>query len=869
MKGKIKIITTIALCLFLVVVIAGDLFSLEHYAGSKARKFVLDNGMTVIAERITTSPVVSLTLLVKAGSATEGEFLGSGISHFVEHMLFKGTQKRQPGQIFREIESLGGEINGFTSYDYTGYTVTLPREELNQGLEVLADAVMNSQFDPQEMEKERQVILAEIRLNKDDPDRRIYQLLFSGAYTWHAYRHPVIGYEHLLKDLTRKDLLEYYKKMYVPNNLILAVAGDIVPGDVLSAIKNEFGRFEMRPYPEKDIFREPEQISLRRVEEEYPTDLSRMFLGFKSTPILHPDLFAMDVLALILGLGESSRLYTEVYRNKGLVHSIYSSNYTLMQGGLFAIRCTLEKEKTQEAIKAVLAEIDKVKKGSVKAQELGKAKRQLISSYIFSRQTPSQITADLAVNEAVTGDFGFSEKYLEGIKRVGLKDIQRVAKKYLNEETLTIAVLNPAATQQQQELPAEEPKKPEIEKAVLDNGLTVLLKEDTNLPIVSIKALFLGGLRAETEETNGISNLTSRMLLRGTKTRSAQTLAQEIESLGASIEPFSGSNSFGLSLDILSQDLDKGLRLLADIVINPDFSEEELTREKNLVLSQIKARDDNVFKLAFKSLRQVLFKVHPYRFNELGTEESVKRINRRDIVEFYKNFGLPNNMVLAVFGDIESEDTLKLIEKSFAKLNPAEISLNLPSESFSEKPAESIIQVPKQQAVIMFGFPGVRLTHAGRYPLEVLNSILTSAGGRLFQRIREELGQAYALGGDSLPGIEQGFYYIYVSTAPENLDEVKEIILQEIQNLKTDYVDEKELSAAKSSLIGIQKMGLQTYSALAFKSGLDELYGLGFDNYKLYQERISGVTKEDIMSSAAECLDLNKMGVVTIAPHGN
>ena len=864
MKKKIIISSAAALCLLLTSAGAKESFSAQPLPLRSARRYVLDNGMTLILEQMTTSETLSLILLVNSGSATEGDFLGSGISHFIEHMLFKGTEKRPPGEIFREIESLGGRINAFTSYDYTGYTITLPKAELRKGVEILADALMNAQFDPEEMEKEREVILAEIRLNRDNPDRQIFQLLFSAAFLEHPYRHPIIGYEPLFLNLTREDLLEYYQKKYVPNNIILALAGNIDIEEAHALIKNEFQEFKMRPFPQEPGLKEAPQISRRQIEEEYPTDLARMFLGFRGVPILNSDLFAMDVLALILGQGQSSRLYKEIYRNKGLVHFINASNYTLRQEGLFAIRCMLEPEKTQEAINAILEEINNLKKGRIRPAELKRARNQLLSSYIFSRQTPAGIARDLALNEALTGDFDFSQKYLEGIKRVGAQDIRRVAEKYLQEESLTVAILNPLITAPETEAEEAKSEEPQIKMFVLDNGLTVLLREDKSLPIVSLRALFLGGLRAEKEEDNGISNLVSRMLLRGTRQRSAVALAEEIESLGASISAFSGNNSFGFSLDLLSQDFEKGLEILIDIISNSTFPEEELAREKELALSQIRAEQDNIFQLAFKSLRQAVFKKHPYRLNELGTEESIKKISRRQTIEFWQKYSRPNNLVLTLFGDINSEDALRLVKNNFAKFTPAKIEFDLPEDSFFDPPQELLIQAPKEQALIMLGFAGVKLTDSRRYPLEVLDSILTSSSGRLFQRIREELGQAYTLGGGSMPGIERGLYYLYVSTSPENLEEVKAILLQELGNIRLSPVDKEELSGAKSYLIGTQIMRLETNSALAFQSGLDELYGLGHADYKLYAEAISGVTKEDILALAQSYLSPDKMAVVII-----
>ncbi len=866
-KIAVGLILIFIFCSFSIV-FAKDSVSSEGLQSDDARKYVLDNGMTIITKRITTGSLVSLAFVVKAGSATEGKFLGSGISHFVEHMLFKGTVKSKPGEIFREIESLGGEINGFTTYDYTGYTITLPREELNRALEILADAIMNPQFDPEELEKERDVILGEIRLYQDNPERELSRLFFGNAYIRHPYRYPIIGYEPLLRSLKRDDLAGYYRRVYIPNNIVLTVTGDVDRDALLSKINKEFKEFKKRPYVLRNVPSEPRQLSLRRVEDEYPTKLTRMLLGFKSISIADKDLFALDVLAMILGRGESSRLYRQIYKNKGLVYSIGAFNLTPMDKGIFGIRCTLDNEKIDQAIEAIYSEIDKVKKGEIGIQELDKAKRQVISGYIFSRQTTAGVAHDLAINEVLAGDFDFSKEYVKAVEALNLDDVRNAAKKYLNKEALTIAILNPPVPKKETAKKTEK-NTPEIKKIILDNGLTVLLREDSNYPLVSIKAIFSGGVRVETADNNGISNLASRMLLRGTETRSSRVIAEIIESLGGEINTFSGNNSFGISLDILSRDLDEGMEVLADIVANPVFPEDELSLEKELISSQIKTQDDNIFKLAFKALKKILFKAHPYRFDPLGEEESLKAISRRDVAEFYGNFCLPGNMVLTVFGDIKSKSALELIKNKFGRLAPKELIRILPEESALKKSEQSTIYAPKEQTVIMLGFSGVKFRNPARFSFEVLNSILTSSGGRLYQKIREEFGQAYTLGGASVPGVDTGFYYLYVSTTALNLNKIKEIILAEIKDLRTKYVDEKELFAAKAYLAGIQKMNLETNSSLAIKGALDELYGLGFNSYNLYQEKINEVTKEDIMRAAKLYLDINRMAVVVVRPKVN
>jgi len=302
-------------------------------------KHILDNGLTVLIREMPQNSMVSVYALVKTGSATEGEFLGTGISHFLEHMLFKGTEKRDTRQIPAEIQAVGGSINASTSHDFTIYTITVPFESFDTALDVLSDMLMNSKMDPEEIEKERQVIFKEMKLHNDNPGRRLSRLSFESIYNQHPYRHPVIGYKSLLAEISNEDLVDYYRLHYAPNNIILSVAGNIRANEVVAKIEETFKNFQRKRYVPRDVLPEPQQISFRRYEEEYPnTDLTRLSLSFSGVSLLDGDLYALDVLAQILGEGGSSRLFLDLYKKQGLVYSISASNFTPVDRGVLESR---------------------------------------------------------------------------------------------------------------------------------------------------------------------------------------------------------------------------------------------------------------------------------------------------------------------------------------------------------------------------------------------------------------------------------------------------------------------------------------------------------------------------------------------------
>ncbi len=831
------------------------------------QKYTLENGLTVLITEMPTSLSVSVYALVKTGSATEGKYLGSGISHFVEHMLFKGTKKRPVSQIAQEVESLGGSINASTTFDYTMYTIELPQGNLQKAVDIIADMLMNSQFDTEQLEKERAVIFGEMRLYYDNPDRRLSQLVFSNAYVRHPYHHPIIGYEPLFAKITREDLLDYYHSTYIPNNMVLSIAGKIDSAQAFSQIKEIFKNFSPAAYRSRDLMPEPVQITPRRAEQEYQTDLTRLSMAYQGVSILDRDLIALDVLSMILGQGESSRLYWNVYKKKELVYSISASNFTPMDKGVFEIESLLEQKNVEATLRAIKEEIAQIQKEGVDHAELEKIKRQVLSEHLFANQTPGEIADRTAIDEAIVGDYNFSQKYLQAVNQVTGEDIKRVAGEYLVDNHLTIAIVKPKKEHKENSQATTEQKSAEIEKVTLDNGLVILLREDHSFPLVAMDAVFNGGSRQEKSSNNGISQLTADLWAKATNKRSAKEISQAVESRGMSLKGFSGRNSFGITMNLLSDDLNFGMDLLEELIKNPAFPDEEFPRAKGQQKAGIRARDDNISAVTAKTLRETLFLRHSFRLENLGTLESVEGITREDVLNFYKRFCAPNNMVLAVFGDFNKASVLSLLKKKFSDLKKKNITLEQEKEDPPIETREKTIHLDKEQALVMVGFQAPEISSPDRYGMEIIASLLgSSLNGRIFLKIRDQLGQAYTLGGGYTPGIDTGVASFFVSTTDENVQKVKDLLLQEIKALQINDVSDDELQNTKIYLKGSFLMGLETNAALGITSSLDELYGLGFDHYKSYAQAIDSVTKADIRRLALKYLDLPKSAVVLTRP---
>lgn len=841
--------------------------SFGYPLGSKSSKHILDNGLTVLISEIPTSPVVAVYGLVKTGSAAEGRFLGSGISHFLEHMLFKGTTRRGVGELAARIQAEGGHINASTGTDHTLYTMTVPSESFAVALDTLADMLMNATMEADQIEKERSVIFNEMRLHEDDPGAKLGELVSRNVYLYHPYQHPVIGYKTLLAEISREDLIEYYRTYYTSNNIILSVAGHINTEEVLPQIQNAFKDFKRTRYLSRTLPQEPPQISQRWYEEEYPTDLARVAMAFQGVSLLDEDLYALDVLAEILGQGRSSRLYLDVYKNKGLVHDIGASNFTPVDKGIFEITALLEPKNIEQTIQAVLEQIALVKRNGVRDAELQKAKRQVLSDYVHGHQSAGGVAYNQAMDEAFAGDHRFSEKYVDHIAKLTPPDIQRAARRYLVDSALSVVVLKPKGQGDSQKSTPPDRQPGEIQKHLLANGLTVLLREDPTFPLVSVRLALHGGVREELVGLNGLSKMMTELWMKGTKAYSANALAEKVESLGMRLGSYAGNNTFGLSFTALSGDLDVVLSLLAELVKNPTFPQQEIPQIKENMLADIRQRNDNIFRFSYHTLQETLFTEHPLRFDEDGTVESIERMRREDIVQFYQHLSVPRNMVLSVFGDIDAVRVLAMVTQHLGALKARTLNLKTHREPPLTQPREKTLAMPKEQAMVMFGFHGTTFFNEDRYGLEVLTAILGSSfSGRLFNLVREQLGEAYTLDGDSVPGIDAGLISFYVLTTEGKIPVVRDLLTKEIQRIQKEDVPAQELDSIKTYLKGTFKASLEKNSALGFTSGLDELYGLGFNNYQQYDRHINGVSAQDIQRLAQKYLDLNKAAVVVIKP---
>jgi len=827
---------------------------------------ILDNGLRAIVKEDHRNPLVVISIFIDSGSASEGEYSGTGISHLIEHMLFKGTRKYPAGAIEDILNRYGGSIEGYTSYDYTGYSVTILKDHLDIAVDVLKEMISEPVFDQGEMKKEMSVIEREMDMNRDNPARRISRMTFETAFLKHPYRLPPIGYKENFKKLSRPDLIKFFKAAYTPEKITIAVVGDIDRQDVLGKIAVSFGKL---PRGNNTIIAKPEeppQAIERLLEERADIDGAYMNISFHSMDLLNSDLYAMDLLSFILGQGESSVLNENLRMKNRLVLSVSAYNYTPKDPGLFVVSSILKEENINKAMDAVLSQIENLKQNSISEYDLQKAKNNFIADYVYRKETIESQANDMAQSQILTGSPDFYREYIENIKSVKAEDIKQVAAKYLNAQNMVVTVLSKSgnALKRKNESGLEK-KSMDIKKISLSNNIPVIMSENHSLPIIAVSIVFKGGLRAENEDNNGMSMLTSRMLLDGTDSMSRSDMAKFYESRAIALNAYSGNNSIGINLTCLKEHIEDALKLASDICTSSSFPDEEFKREKNEIQEAIKMQDNEIMNHGHRLLKELLFKTHPYRFQTIGTGSSVDKITKDAVKDFYKSVVSPENIAIGVSGDFKSEEIMNLIEKYFSK-----ITLNKPvfpnpqKEPAIEKIRESTVNVDKDQSLILIGFSGIGIYDKDRYVVEILANILSSPSGVLFKNIREENGLTYAVGAFNVLGIDPGYLAVYALTSKENIQKTRSRILKELDLLAKNSVKKGDIEKSENYLKAMRKVNMQTNSSFIFSVAMDELYGLGYNDYKNFDKSIDAVTVEDVKRVAKRILTLDKCAVLIL-----
>ncbi len=790
----------------------------------------LDNGTEVIIKPRTDTEAVALHVWFRVGSIYEN-YEEKGMAHFLEHMLFNGSEKYDYGEIEEWVESRGGNINAGTSKNFTYYHIEIAYPYWEKALELLYYLTLKAKLEESMIEKEKPIVIEELRRGKDNPRTVLWEEFEKTAYKVSPYRFPIIGFEKTIKNFNREMLLNFYRNFYQPKNMVVVIVGKVDLQRALEIVKDTFGKEEGRKVPKVDIPKEPEQIGVRFKKIEDPrVAKAHWIIGWRVPPAGTKEHYTLIVIDQIIGTGKTSIFYREL-KEKGLVYSINSGDLARPYDNIFVVSATFEPERYEEVKNKVIEIIKGLK--DISDEEIRKAKERIINSVIFERERVQAEAYEIGYLKTVLDTLD-PYLYFEGnIKTVRKIDIIKFIEKYFNEDKYVEVLMVPKEGKQSVE--------EDIVTETLDNGVTIIAKSTKGEGIVAGTIFLRGGLHGE--KKRGITNLTVSLLTKGSKNFSSYEIASSFEDYGGFIYTSSADDFSEIGFATKVEGLEKAVAVIEDILFNPSFSREDMEREKMNIIASIRSKKERGMSYAMEHLRKLTYKGTPYETTSLGTEEDVKSITREEVIERWKELLRGGNIVVSLVGDMPAERMIELFKPVFSKIPEGKIEMNTENKQIDKT---EIINVKREgtQTTILCAFNAPEKVSEDYFSFKVLNSLLGDGmTSKLHRELREKRGYAYATYSFYPTRYSSPRMFAYIGTSPEK----KDMALRDmIEVIKRPEFSEEDVEVAINKIVGDFLLDHQTRNRQSWYLGFYETMGMGWQMDKKYPEKIRKVKKEDI-----------------------
>lgn len=866
-------------------------------------KAKLSNGLNLIYEQNSAIDVVSIQYWVYCGSAYE-EAKEYGLSHFIEHLMFKGSKNYTEKEIAGTLEFLGGELNAFTSKEQTCYYVTLPKENYKKGLKVLSNMVFSPRFNIDAINSERGVVIEEINRSDDNPHSTMSKLFNANIFANHSYAHPILGYREIIENVTRKEIVSYHQKHYDPKNMLLTITGNLDFEEFkteLEIILNETVQIQNISKSDDGIKEFIPSTEPKINHQEMPINNLLISFGFNIPNVYHEDVPALDLLAAMLGEGDSSRLIKELRLIEPILSGVSCSSYTPKHAGVFMFSLALEAN--EETKNRLIKAYNKMKgillgfKDSITDVELTKAKTIFVSEKAYEMETANGYGRKLGLMFHLKDDLSYEDTYFKNLANVSKSDIIAVLEKYiLSNKIYSFSAIIPKNSLKIEDVEnlfkkefldyskvlKQEINKDETEIAVpiFENpkeinstdpkkieykGARLILRKINSTPLVAVRCMFKGGGRVENDATQGLGYLMARTFFTGNKKYSTEEIANLTDKTGTVISATSAKNSFIVSSVFLKNYQDEILDLLQESIANPSFEEPFFSSEKHVIKEGIKSREDNLSSFTRLLLQKLLYKSHPYKYDVLGTLETVNSFTKEKVNEHKKQIFTKDKLILSVVGDYEKEKIetwFKSVVDSLDEFTEAKI---IPQEAEQTEARYKTHVKESMQTNIMIAYKTVEVNSKYTPVLDVLSAILSGQSGRLFMNLREKYSLAYVVSPLSLSGFDPGYFGIYTACDDSKTALAVEKIREEFDKLREKEVTDLELERAKNYIMGHRAIEMQRYQDQAMRYSLDELFDLGYDSNEKQIAQIMAVSKKDIMDLAKKYFIASRENLVIVS----
>ena len=769
--------------------------------------------------------------------------------------------------------------------------------------------MQNAVIDTKQLNSEKRVVISELKGYENSPEYRLNRVVMRAAFPNHPYGLPVGGTEKDVENFTLEQVKEYYKNFYSPDNAVLVIVGDIETNKTIEAVKEIFAKIPENKntrskvgvvennFKIEDVSKFSEPIVLKQ-----PGSAPLFQAVYPLPSAKHQDIPALDVMDYILAEGRNSRLYQALV-NSGKASDVSASVISLQDAGWYELLVTANSAANLSQIKSIInREIDNLAEKEITAEELSRAKAQLEASVILSNRDITSLAMQLGNDEATTGDYTYTDRYLAAIQKVTIQDVQQVAQKYLKQQRQTVGFFKPTDIAAKEKTDSKEnvvensqqfskstlrnadvikylpPIDSTIastsrilpEKFTLPNGLEILLLPDKSTSTVTLGSYIKAGTEFDPNYKAGLASLVANNLMNGTKDKDVLSIAKALEDCGASLDITTYREGVYFEGNSLSDDLSVLVKTLGDVIKNPTFPRNQLQLTRQQALTALKQDLDDPEEVAQKTFLQAVFpKTHPdYSF---PSQESLQLITRGDVVNFHQKHYRPDTTVLALVGNFQPDRVKKLIEKEFGDW---QVSGETPEAKYPPVDLpKSIIRVNpvvpgKAQAITFMGNKAINRQDPRYYAAKVLNHILggDTLSSRLGSQIRDRLGLTYGIYSNFLAGKNSGTFLIEMQTSPEDTTKAIASTRQLLENLHRKGVTAAEVENAKHNLTGNYNVSLTSPDELTYRIIRNHALGLEAEELRSYTDKINRVTPAQVNQAARELLHPDKIVVVTADP---
>ncbi len=848
----------------------------------------LKNNLKTLFVHSPGSTAATVQIWFRAGSALEKDD-HIGIAHFLEHMFFKGTATRPGAKIAHEVETFGGEINAFTSFDYTCYYINTPNNKLPQSISILLDMVANPEFKQEDLVPERGVVFEEYRRSIDSPGQFAFSKLQASAFEG-SYAHPILGSEETIKNFSREQLNYFRNSFYNLSNTLLIVSGDMSnKEEYIKTIEN----YKLPEGPESSFpeFHLKNNASLDIHQKE--VGMATLTMVIQAPHYLTHDGASEDLAINCLGFGESSRLYSALVLEKTLANVASASTMFMAKGGAHFVRLVFPHKNMNEVLTKFMTVINETVSKGVKVDEVSKIKNQYLSSKIYEMESIESFAFSLGHSYAQSGDIKCEEEFIERIKSTtphavnkSLKDIfsknvhlglqipkeaslaeskKHIAKFQKNLEALKKSLLQ---SKKREKFKTETSKKDkQVQLIRIKPGVSFIYRQNIMTPTFVLQAYLRGGLTEETEKSNGVYHLLSSLLTKGHNKISYEKIKLTLEEKSSSINGFSGKNAYGILMHGLSENIKDLFPHFSGALIHPDMPNKYLNHEKQLATRALTNQKEDPVKQCFKEVQQLFFAKHPYALNPLGSTASLKSITQKSLLSLHHKNLKTKEIILTYCGDGELDDILDILKPVFDAL-PTRKSQAVKFKQY--KPLlgfERFIPFNREQTQIFYGIPCGKMGSPENLYLKMLTSHLSGQSSELFVEVRDRQGLCYSAQPVHFAALEGGYFGIYMASGHDKVPAAIGAIKELIGRIRDNGLAEEDFNRIKTMIEGQNLINVQTNEDFASVYSVPVLQAQGLDYYYKVNKEIEDLTYEKFQANIKKVLSQKWNTVVVGRPN--